>query len=73
MTAFRLAAYVEHTLDVPGMLNKIDAGLYEWWLAYDQIEPIGVQQLTYTLSLIGAAITQHHVDPALFLYGAEKQ
>ena len=41
MTAMRLAAHVEHTTDVDGMLDTMTPQQFAEWQAFDQLEPLG--------------------------------
>lgn len=54
--AFRLARYVEHTVDVDGMLEEIPPELMDEWLAYHAIEPIDGSHTRETVTLVGTGI-----------------
>lgn len=61
--AFRLAAYVAKTLDVDGMLAQLPDELFNRWMVYDSIEPIGSEANHRLLAHIGSASAWGKVTP----------
>ena len=56
LLAFRLAAYVEGTVDVDGVLERLTPELMDRWEAFDALEPIGNVKLLDVLANIGTVI-----------------
>jgi hypothetical protein len=57
MAAMRLAAYVEHTTDVDGMLDTMTPQQFAEWQAFDSLEPLGDRGTHDILAMIGCLIS----------------
>jgi len=56
--AMRLAEYVEHTVDVDQMLDRMSTQQFTEWCAKDAIEPIGEEKTRVILGMIGIIVAK---------------
>jgi len=54
----RLAEYVEHTVDVDGMLERMTSQQFNEWCAKDAVEPIGEEKTRIILGMIGMILAK---------------
>ena len=53
----RLAEYVEHTVDVDGMLDRMSTKQFDEWCAKDAVEPIGLESVRAILAQMAMIIS----------------